>query len=347
MKASVLYGINDLRYIEDYPIPTLKDNEVLVRVSHAGICGSDVNRVFKNGTYHFPTVIGHEFSGIVVKSADSSGEWLGKKVGVFPLIPCFECPSCKSGNYEMCDHYDYLGSRCDGGFEEYVAVPKWNLVELPQKVELKEAAMLEPISVGIHALNFAGNIDGKTLAIIGPGTIGNIIAKLATIKKAKKVIMIGRTQEKLNFANQYSEASVINSTKADVNQEVLNLTNNLGADIVIEGTGASDSLTTAIKIAAKGGEIVLMGNPIGNFIIEKNVYWSILRKQLTLHGTWNSSFKSKKNDWLEALSLLESGKLDLSKIVSHILPFDKLPDGLKIMQDKSIFSNKVMLVNND
>lgn len=124
-------------------------------------------------------------------------------------------------------------------------------------------------------------------------------------------------------------------------------TGRLGADIVIEGTGALQSLITSIQIARKGGEIVLMGNPIDNFEIDKKTYWTILRNQLTLRGTWNSSFKSVKDDWLEALELLESGMLDVSDLVSHMLPFDKLIDGLNILRDSSILSNKVMLVNNE
>lgn len=348
MKASVLYGINDLRFVEDYPTPTLKGDEALVKVTHAGICGSDIARVFKTGTYHFPTVIGHEFSGIVADVSNQTlNYWIGKRVGVFPLKPCFKCNNCKSGHYEMCDNYDYLGSRCDGGFEEYVAVPIWNLIELPETVLLEQAAMLEPTAVGIHALNQIADVKGKKVAIIGPGPIGNILGRLAIIKGADKVIMIGRTQAKLDFSAHFSSDIVINSKTADVLHEILSVTNGFGAEVVIEGTGASESLSTAIQIARKGGEIVLMGNPLGDFSIDKMTYWGILRKQLTLHGTWNSSFKTKKDDWKEAILLFESGKLDMSSLVSHRLPFDRLLDGLNIMINSDVLSNKVMLINND
>lgn len=217
MKASVLYGINDLKFVGNYPVPTIKQNEVLVRVSHAGICGSDVARVFKTGTYHFPTVIGHEFSGIVKETGSPAlNEWIGKRVGIFPLKPCFSCDNCNSGHYEMCDNYDYLGSRCDGGFEEYVAVPVWNLIELPEMVSLEQAAMLEPISVGIHTLNQVSCIKDKVIAIIGPGFIGNILGRVAKIKGASKVIMVGRTQSKLDFAIRHSADMVLNSTESDI-----------------------------------------------------------------------------------------------------------------------------------
>lgn len=347
MKASVLYGINDLRYVEDFPLPTLKKDEVLVKVSHSGICGSDVARVFKTGTYHFPTVIGHEFSGVVADVADKSlHEWIGKRVGIFPLKPCFECDNCKNGHYEMCDNYDYLGSRCDGGFEEYVAVPVWNLIQLPDAVSLEQAAMLEPVSVAIHALNQVSDLSNKTVAIIGPGAIGNLLGMIAKTKGAENVIMIGRTQSKLDFAKQHSADFVVNSTTEDVMHEIMSITDGCGVDVAVEGTGASESLTLAIRIARKGSEIVLMGNPIGDCSIDKAIYWSILRKQLTLHGTWNSSFKAKRDDWSEAIRYFENGSLDISQIISHRLSFDMLLDGLNIMRNPDFFSNKVML-NND
>lgn len=348
MKASVLYDINDLRFVNDYPIPNLKESEVVVKVSHAGICGSDVARVFKTGTYHFPTVIGHEFSGVVNAVADESLQgWIGKRVGVFPLKPCFECDNCRKGLFEMCDNYDYLGSRCDGGFEEYVAVPEWNLIELPESVSLEQAAMLEPVSVAIHALNQVSEIQGKSVAVIGPGAIGNILGMIAGIKGAKKVIIIGRTRSKLDFAKENSADVVINSLVEDVEKRIIEETDGIGAGVVVEGTGASESLSMSIKITAKGGDVVLMGNPIGDFFLEKNTYWMILRRQLSLHGTWNSSFKSHKDDWMEAVGYFASGKLDVSRVISHRLSFDKLLTGLEIMRDKEIFSNKIMLVNND
>jgi len=346
MKASVLYGINDLRYVDDYLIPRLNNDEVLVKVAYAGICGSDVARVFKTGTYHFPMVIGHEFSGIVSEVGEKALEsWIGKRVGVFPLKPCFRCPNCKSGHYEMCDNYDYLGSRCDGGFEEFVAVPVWNLIQLPEDVSLEQAALLEPIAVAMHALGQISTVSNKIVAIIGPGPIGNILGRIAKIKGADKVIMIGRTQAKLDFAKQYTADYTINSINQNVTDEILSVTDSMGVDVVIEGTGASDSLSSAIKIASKGGDIILMGNPQHDFTMDKATYWSILRKQLTLHGTWNSGFKSAKDDWIEAVDYLASGKLDISLLISHRLPFNRLLEGLNLMRDTAVLSNKVLLVN--
>lgn len=344
MKAHVLHAVGYLSY-EDIPKPVAKDDEVIVHVKASGICGSDISRVFKTGTYHFPTVIGHEFSGIVDSVSNPHYRHLiGKRVGVFPLKPCFKCDNCLRGNFEMCSNYDYLGSRCNGGFEEYVAVPVWNLIELPENVSYEEAAMLEPAAVAFHAIKQLGNISGKTVTIIGPGPIGNIMGKVARLKGASKIIVIGRTQEKLNFAKQYCADYIINTTDEAPIEAVKALTTGQGPEIVIEGTGANQCLSLALQMVRPGGEILLVGNPQGNYVLEKDVYWQILRKQLTLVGTWNSSFKGREDDWTEVLAAIASGELDVNPLISHRFPFDDLEGGLKVMTDSKQFSSKVMLV---
>ena len=155
MKAYVLHGVNDLRYEEiDKVIP--RAGWVSVKVKAAGICSSDIPRIYTKGTYHFPTICGHEFCGVVDSVGDEKDSgWVGKPVGIFPLIPCRECEQCKKGSYETCANYDYVGSRRDGGFAEYVEVPVWNLIELDPAISYTDAAMLEPLSVALHAVKKA------------------------------------------------------------------------------------------------------------------------------------------------------------------------------------------------
>lgn len=137
MKAYVLHGISDYRY-EEVEVPLAEPGSVLVRVRAAGICGSDIPRIYKTGAYSHPLIPGHEFAGEVVEVGECvDASWVGKRVGVFPLIPCMECPQCQQKQYEMCSHYNYLGSRTDGGFAEYVRVPKWNLIALPDSVTME------------------------------------------------------------------------------------------------------------------------------------------------------------------------------------------------------------------
>ena len=346
MKAQVLYGINDLRYIQDYNEPELHPNEVLVKVKACGICGSDVDRVLKNGTYHFPTIIGHEFSGEVVKAYDQEDKiWIGKRVSVFPLIPCKKCTSCKKGDYQLCESYNYLGSRCDGGFAEYVAVPAWNLLEIPEDISFEEAAMLEPSSVALHALKISGNILGKNVILTGTGTITSILSQLCVAGGASTICIIGRNQEKLNYIKervpQIKTASILD---ADFERKLLN-ENKSGFDIIIEGTGAANMLALSMRLISRKGVIVTMGNPSSDVILSQKDFWQLLRKELSIKGTWNSSFGiENRSDWKNIFELLVNKQLNLKSLISHRLKLSELMDGIQIMKNKNQISNKVMVI---
>jgi L-iditol 2-dehydrogenase len=346
MKANVLCGVGDLRWM-DVPVPELKPGRVLLKMRAAGICGSDNARVFKTGTYHFPTIIGHEFSGEVVSVYNEEDKnLLGLRASVFPLIPCGECESCKQGHYETCSHYDYLGSRSDGGFAEYVSVPKWNLLPIPDCVSFEKAAMMEPTAVAMHALRISGFKIGNSVAVFGPGTIGMLLCRLAMIGGAEKIFLIGRTQAKLDFAVAKGFAhDVCNSTISDIKEWINEKTAGKGVDIAIEGTGAWESLEHCLYITRPMGTVVTMGNPIGDMQLSKDAYWKLLRKQLSMKGTWNSSFGVSPNDWQIVMSLLEKGLLEPDKLITHRFNLKKLQEGLNIMHNGKGYYNKIMIIN--
>lgn len=220
MKAQVLHNIADIRY-EDAAKPQLKKGWVLVNVMAAGVCGSDIPRIYKTGAHVHPLIPGHEFAGKVVEVYDdTSAMWKDSRVGVFPLIPCGECECCQKKQYEMCSHYNYLGSRCDGGFAEYVAVPEWNLIELPDNVTYEQAAMMEPMAVAVHALRQFdicrsigavdtdyGNMIGMAgqyiynlkVCVIGLGTIGLLLTMFLKEMGIKHVSVIcNKEKQKVN-----------------------------------------------------------------------------------------------------------------------------------------------------
>lgn len=339
MKGYVLEGIGQLTY-KDVPVPVVKDKEVLVEVKAAGICGSDIPRIYETGTYHFPTIPGHEFSGRVVET--------GKRVGVFPLIPCRTCPSCRKKQYEMCSNYNYLGSRCDGGFAEYAAVPEWNLIELPEQVSYEEAALLEPASVALHSvrrLDWEEPIE--TVTLLGLGTIGVLIAEWLNISGVKKVYASGHSEGhgRLMQSVTTDEYMYCNAKKTDIPAWIAEQTSQQGTDVVMDCVATAESLADAIACVRPGGQIVIVGNPKGDILLEKNIYWKILRKQIRVTGTWNSSFTHEdKDDWNTVLQKAAAGELNLQKLISHRFSFEDLHEGLKVMRDKSEFRNKVMIV---
>lgn len=323
MKAYVLHGVNDLRY-EDVPIPECPKGWVIVQVKAAGICSSDIARVFTKGTYHFPTIPGHEFSGVVYSVVDEENQsWEGKRVGVFPLIPCRECPQCKQKQYEMCADYDYLGSRRDGAFAEYVAVPLWNLLPLPNEVPLEVAAMLEPLSVGLHALKKAEIKQTDSVAVIGTGMIGISAAQWAKKYTAGEVVVIGRNENKRYLVESTGLPYEVH-TKAEDKEY----------DVVLEAVGTPESVDLALNLIRPGGTVVLMGNPSGDILLTQNTYWRILRKQLIVKGTWNSFYDGdNKSDWTEAIEALAKGEVEVKSLISHTFPQERLIDGLQLMRD--------------
>ena len=191
MKAAVLHAPGDIR-VENVPVPTeLLENETLIKVKASGICGSDLDRVLKTGTYNFPTIPGHEFCGIVEKTGDKvKGFKKGDRVAVAPIIPCFSCESCQQGHYGQCVSYNYLGSRTDGGFAQYVKAPEMNLIKLPEEVSYKEGAAIEPAAVTLHGMRSVGVETGDTVAVLGCGTLGLFALQFAKIMGATRTIAV-------------------------------------------------------------------------------------------------------------------------------------------------------------
>lgn len=345
MKALVLHSIADLRF-EEVKAPKPGKGEVLVKVKASGVCGSDIPRVYTKGTYSFPTIPGHEFSGKVVELGEGADKkWLGKKVAVFPLIPCMECEPCSIGEYAQCSNYNYYGSRCDGGFAEYIAVREWNLVEVPESLSYEQAAMGEPAAVAIHALRQAGIEMGDNVAIFGAGPIGLMLAQWANAWGADKVMLIDIDQTKIDFALKQGYKHVCNSRTEDAVKWIKEVTNGRGADICVEGAGVSATLEQCLFSSRPFGKVVAMGNPIGDMKLSQKGYWEILRKQLKIIGTWNSSFVSlPKNDWTLAIRAMETGRVNVEPFITHRVSLEDGVNVLEMMRDKKEFYNKVMFI---
>lgn len=346
MKAYVLHNINELR-LESVEKPILKPDEVLVEVKAAGICGSDIPRIFKTGSYFYPLIPGHEFSGTVVNIGESLDEnWLGKRVGVFPLIPCMKCIPCQNTQYELCRDYSYIGSRRDGGFAEYVAVPAKNLIELPENVSYEAAAMLEPMAVAVHAMRSVKiNRDDKVV-VLGLGTIGILLTMFLKEANIDNLLVIGNKdfQKEMALKLGISEEYYYDSRNQKVEEWIKHHTENLGANVFFECVGKNETITTAINCTVPNGIVQLIGNPDSDINFNKNTYWKILRNQLRVKGSWNSSFTNRSDDdWHYVLERLKKGKIDPEQYITHKFSFEGLEKGLSIMRDKSEEYVKLMI----
>jgi len=354
MKAAVLYGIGDLRF-EEVPLPQIKEGEVLIKVKACGICSSDIARVMEKGTYSFPLIPGHELSGEVTEikerttsfKKESKGAYFkkGDRVAVIPLLPCYRCPHCQIGEYNLCDDYSYLGSRCNGGFAEYVKAPQENLIKIPPAVSFEEAAFTEPSSVALHGLRRAKMEIGDRVAILGTGPIGILLAQWARIWGAGQIFLIDIKEEKLRVAQKYGFTDVINASKEDTVKNILEKTEQRGVDISIEAAGTPVTFQQSIQIARKGGKVVFLGNMRGEVTLSDELISSILRKELNLYGTWNSRFTHlPRNEWVTSLHFMEIGKLKVKPLITHIFKLKEAKEAFQMMSKGKEFFNKVIFI---
>lgn len=329
IKVANLHGINDLRY-ENIELAKKNGDEVLVEVKSCGICGSDIPRVFQKGTYNFPTVIGHEFAGKVVY--DEKEELTNKKVAVFPLLPCFKCENCKKENYATCENYDYYGSRRNGGMSEYIWVKRWNVVVMEEALDYDEGAMCEPVSVAHHAVEKLDVKEGETLFVSGAGPIGLIVGMWAKLFGAKEVYYFDIDERKIDFAKKLGFSKYENG---------------ILVDCVLEGTGHQSGIEKCLDVVKSQGKCVFMGNPSDDVFLKRDTYWQILRKELKISGTWNSSYNEIKNDWKESLKAMAEKKINVKPLITQKFSLEDCNKAFETIKNKKEFCVKVMLNMNE
>ena len=237
MKAGVVHAKNDIRW-EEIDKPTAAPGKVLIKVKYTGICGSDVPRVNGDACHYYPNVLGHEFSGVV----EEIGEGVttlkpGDRVAGVPLVPCMKCEDCQKGNYSLCKHYSFIGSREFGSFAEYVVVPEKNAVKFDDSVSFEQGAFFEPATVALHGLQRCDYKGGHTVAILGGGTIGMMTMQWAKIFGAAKVVVFDIVQERLDLAARLGADAGINTKDPDFMDQVKELTGGRGFDYVYETAG--------------------------------------------------------------------------------------------------------------
>lgn len=337
MRAAVLKANREI-VLENRSIPLPQEDECTVQIAYAGVCSSDIFRGYEDGAYFYPLVMGHELAGEIVALGGLSQELkVGQKVSIFPLKPCFLCPSCLACNYAQCHKYDYYGSRCDGGYSEFLNVKSWNILPIPEGVSLKDAALTEPVSVVLHALRRAGllsdlsiNEQTQRVAIIGAGFLGLLALQiLHHLHPQLKVTIFDRNAYKLAIANRLGGCTV---TIKD-SEDWVGYTNQKDDlfECVLEVSGAPENFARSVEIAKHSGKVVWMGNITGDLQISKILVSSALRKELEIIGTWNSSYRSnEEDDWLDALELMRSG-IKPSDLVTHWVTLENVGEHIAKM----------------
>lgn len=340
MRAAVLHAPGDIR-MERVPVPRPGPDEALVRVAACGVCGSDIPRMLRpGGAYHLPLICGHEFSGHVVEpgpQAEGAAE-PGDLVTVPPLIPCHRCAPCRQGNHSLCEDYDYFGSRRAGAYAEYVAVPVGNLMVLPGTLDPRAAAMMDPAAIALHALWRTGLRTGHRVAVVGAGPIGLFAIQWARLAGAAEVLAVELDPRKAAMA---AEAG---ATSSATPEEAAELTDP-GYDIVVESAGAPPAIERAATLVARRGQAVFIGIPHDPVVLAKGTFGAFLRREVTLHGAWNSfSAPFPGEEWRVAAAALAAGDLHWKFMITHELGLEAVPPTIPELGERSVFSSKVLFL---
>ncbi len=343
MKAVRLYSPGDLR-VEDVKIPSVAEDEVLIKVKAVGVCGSDIPRVNTYGAHISPITIGHEFGGEVLELGSAVKNFkIEDHVTVAPLIPCFKCEWCKMGEYSLCEDYDYYGSRREGAMAQYIAVKEKNLIKVINTVSFDSIATVDPCANALHGMIRGEFKNGETICVFGTGPIGLYIIQYAKIMGAKKIIAIDVSTEKLNVAKECGADILINGLITNSVEAVMESTNGQGTDMVIDLTGVPAVQNACVLSARKLGRIVYLGISHRKLEYSEKAVDAILRRQLNILGSWNSFSKPfPGREWTESVKLMEKGKLTAKPMLSHKLSLDQAPMIFKKIATEKFFFNKIM-----
>lgn len=349
MKAAVLHGNEDVRY-EEIATPEVLPGTVRVRVRACGICGSDVPRVLHNGAHNYPIVLGHEFAGVV----DAVGEGVtnvqvGDTVSGAPLVPCMACDDCKQGNFSLCKHYSFIGSRQNGAFADYVVIPAGNAVKYDPAIPFCKAAMFEPFTVGLHGLLLSDYKAGECVAILGGGTIGLLTMQWAKIFGSKKIVVFDIQQDRLDLALKLGADAVINSRTEDVAARVAELTDGRGFGRVFETAGNPVTARQAFEVAANRATVCYIGTPHTDTTFTPKQWEWLNRKELRVFGSWMSySAPYPGKEWELTAHYLATGQLNCDDaLIDKTFPMSRAAEAFALYQTPGAVKGKLMLVNED
>lgn len=310
MKAGVVHGVRDIRYEEiEKPVP--KAGEVLVRVKYTGICGSDIPRVNEGTAHYTPIVLGHEFSGTVEQVGEGVTKVAPKdRVAGIPLVPCMECEDCQKGNYSLCRHYDFIGSHSFGSYAQYVCVPQTNVVKFDDSVSFEQGAFFEPATVALHGLERTNYRGGRTVAILGGGTIGMMTMQWAKIFGAKTVVVFDILDERLALGMRLGATAGVNTSEDAFLEKALALTGDRGFDYVFETAGNVATMRLAFRLAANKAEVCFIGTPTKELRFSVDEWEQMNRKEFVLTGSWMSySAPFPGHEWELAAHYFGTGEL--------------------------------------
>ncbi|WP_099361242.1 zinc-binding alcohol dehydrogenase family protein [Fredinandcohnia onubensis] len=311
------------------------EKDILIRVKRIGICGTDLHAYGGNQPFfNYPRILGHELSGIVESIGENVQTLdIGDQVTVIPYMHCGECIACKNGKTNCCNKMQVIGVHIDGGMTEYLVLPESHVLKV-NELSLNAAAIIEPLSIGAHAVRRAQIQKGESVLIIGAGPIGLGVARFAKLQGAK-TIMMDISIERLAFAKEWTgcDQVLVAANDVDLVKELMNINDGYLPTIVMDATGNKQSMMNAFNYVSHGGKLIYVG------LVKDQITFNdpdFHAKELTLMGSRNATIE----DFQYVIDCMNQGNVDVDSYITRKIPFENVPD---YFQAKMYNTNKVLV----
>ncbi len=335
MRAMVLNAASDLTS-DEHPVPEPGTHERLVRVTHSGVCGTDL-KIYRGGIpVEYPRIMGHEMIGVLEGAGADSEPPSGARVIIDPVGFCGHCHLCRSGKDHLCHDGYVLGRDRDGGFADYMLAPSSHIFPLPENIDDTVAPLLQVFTTCVHAQRLVDIFPGQAVVVLGLGVSGQLHVQLAKARGASPVIGITRSAERRELARSLGADEVLAPGDLAA-QRVRELTDGRGADLVIEAVGNASVLAQAIDLAATGGSLLLFGIYTSNQI-ELPMYQLYFKELAIINAR-----AARREDYPAAIDYVERGAVQLEPLVSHVLPLAELGRAVTMLEEKDDARMKVIL----
>nr|WP_245345321.1 L-threonine 3-dehydrogenase [Halobacillus andaensis] len=330
MKAIMKHHRGPGAVLREVEIPSIQNDEVLIKVKATSICGTDVHIYnwddWSASRVHPPYVFGHEFSGEIVEVGEKVLNFkIGDYVSAETHLVCGHCPQCLTGQYHICEHTKIIGVDTQGCFAEYVAIPATNLWRNPDQMPSDIASIQEPMGNAVHTV-LNGDVAGKSVAVIGCGPIGLMAVGVAKAAGASQVFAFDLNEYRLNLAKQMGATTVVNSAKENPIDVAKQLTNGHGVDVVCEMSGHPVAMDQGFKMITNGGRVSILSLPISPVSID--ITNDIVFKGIQVQGITG---RKMYETWQQVSRLLNSGQVDVSPLITHHFPLEEFEKGFQLM----------------
>lgn len=323
MRAMVLSAPREMRLEEVIP-PDRSSGQILVRVTHSALCGTDAKIYSGEIAVRYPLILGHEVVGELVESLEAGNLQAGHRVLIDPMVSCGVCFHCSIGQCNLCSNGSLLGRDADGGFAEFISAPLTNIYPLPDDVDSQTAPVIQVAATCVHAQRFAAIFPGDSVSVMGLGVTGQLHVQLAKERGANPIIGISRSAMKRRLAEAHGADFTFESA-SDALRHISEVTKGGGVDLAIETTGRSQSFADSIALARAGGRILLFG--INTADQGTLPFYDLYFKELSIFN----ARAAKPEDYSSAIDLVQRGVLKLLPLITHVVSLTDLESGIKLM----------------